>query len=80
MVPRGGTLGLLHGHGLEETLNLTRPVLDDATIDVTSSLSCSSTTCTRHALLLEGLLKWMQALSFLIELGLQLLNLHELCP
>jgi hypothetical protein len=113
--PQGGTLGLLHGHGLEETLNLivgpsglgrrwlrhvaekhssgdnvlaglvedwgfACSVLDDTTIDVVSSLSSSSTTCTRRALPLEGLLKWTQALSFLIELGLQLLNLHELCP
>jgi hypothetical protein len=90
--PRGGTLGLLHGHSLKETSNLiagppglgcrwlrriaekhggsnnvlagsvedwgfTRPVLDDATIDIVSSLSSSSATWTRHALLLEGLLK-----------------------
>jgi hypothetical protein len=33
------------------------PVLDDATIDVASSLSSSSTTCARRALPLEGLLK-----------------------
>jgi hypothetical protein len=32
-------------------------ILDDATIDVTGSLSSSSTTCARHALLLEGLVK-----------------------
>jgi hypothetical protein len=92
MVPRGRTLGLLHGRSLEETLNLiagplglgcrwlrhiaekhgggdnvlagsvedwgfARPILDDATIDVASSLSSSSAMCTRCTLPLEGLLK-----------------------
>jgi hypothetical protein len=90
--PRGGTLSLLHGHGLEETSNLitgppgfgrrwlrhvaekhdggddilaglvedwgfARPVLDDAMIDVMSSLSSPSTLCMRRTLPLEGLLK-----------------------
>jgi hypothetical protein len=92
MVPQIKTLGLLHGHSLEETLNLiagptglggrwlghiakkhyggddilagsiedwgfARPILDDATIDVASSLSSSSAMCARRALSLEGLLK-----------------------
>jgi hypothetical protein len=90
--PRGGTLGLLHGSGLEESSDfitgpmilgvrwlghvtkehggcdnilagsvenrgLTRPILDDATIDVASSLSRTSTMCMCRALMLEGLLK-----------------------
>jgi hypothetical protein len=90
--PRGETLDLLHGSGLEEfsdfilgstglgvrwlrhvtkehggcdhvlassTENrmLDCPVLDNAMIDVASSLSSSSALCACHALLLEGLLK-----------------------
>jgi hypothetical protein len=90
--PRGGTLGLLHGSGLEESSDfitgsmglgvrrlghvakehggcdhilagstenrgLDCPILDDAMIDVTSSLSSSSTVCACRALMLESLLK-----------------------
>jgi hypothetical protein len=90
--PRGRTLGLLHGSGLEESSDfitgstglgvqwlghvtkehggcdhilagstenggLDCPILDDATIDVASSLSSSSAMCACRALLLEGLLK-----------------------
>jgi hypothetical protein len=36
---------------------LDHPVLDDATINVMSSLSSSSAMCARRALLLEGSLK-----------------------
>jgi hypothetical protein len=89
---RGGTLGLLHGSGSEESSDFivgptglgvqwlghvtkkhgdcdnimagstkdrgfARPILDDATIDVASSLSSSSTMCACRALVLEGLLK-----------------------
>jgi hypothetical protein len=90
--PLGGTLGLVHGHSLEESSNLitgpaglggrwlghiaekhggggdvltgsvedwgfARPVLDDATIDVTGSLLSSSAMCARRTLPLEGLLE-----------------------
>jgi hypothetical protein len=90
--PRGRTLGLLHGSGLEESSDfitgstslgvrwlrhvtkehggcdhvlagstenrgLDCPILDDAMIDVASSLSRSSAMCACRALLLEGLLK-----------------------
>jgi hypothetical protein len=90
--PRGGTLGLLHGSGLEESSDfitgptdlgvrwlghvmkdhsgcnnilagsaknrgLACPILDDATIDVVSSLSSSSAVCACRALVLKGLLK-----------------------
>jgi hypothetical protein len=64
--------------GSVEDWGFTRPVLDDVTIDVTSSLSSSSATCARRVLPPEGLLKQAQALSFLIELGLRFLNLLEL--
>jgi hypothetical protein len=40
-----------------EDWGFARPVLDDATIDVTSSLSSSSATCVRRTLPHEGLLK-----------------------
>jgi hypothetical protein len=88
----GGTLGLLHSSGLEESSDfiagptgfevrwlghvmkehgggdqvlagstknrgVDRPILDDATIDVTSSFSSSSAMCACHMLLLEGSLK-----------------------
>jgi hypothetical protein len=43
--------------GSTENQGLDCPILDDATIDVASSLSSSSTMCACHALLLEGLLK-----------------------
>jgi hypothetical protein len=43
--------------GSVEDWGFARPVLDDATIDTASSLSSSSATCTRRALLLKGLLK-----------------------
>jgi hypothetical protein len=43
--------------GSIEDWGFARPVLDDATIDVTSSLSSSSAICARYVLLLEGLLK-----------------------
>jgi hypothetical protein len=90
--PRGRTLGLLHGSGLEkssdfivgptglgvqwlrlvmkehggrdnilassaEDLGFARLILDDATIDIASSFSSSSTVCACHTLVLEGLLK-----------------------
>jgi hypothetical protein len=90
--PQGGTLGLLHGSGLEESSDfitgstglevrwlghvlkehggcdhvlagstenrgLDCPILDDATIDVASSLSSSSAMRASRALMLEGLLK-----------------------
>jgi hypothetical protein len=43
--------------GLTENRGLDCLILDDATIDVVSSLSSSSTMCACHVLLLEGLLK-----------------------
>jgi hypothetical protein len=43
--------------GLVEYWGFARSVLDDATIDVMSSLSSSSARCACHVLLLEGLLK-----------------------
>jgi hypothetical protein len=43
--------------GSVEDWGFTHLVLDDATIDVMSSLSSSFATCTRRTLLLEGLLK-----------------------
>jgi hypothetical protein len=43
--------------GSTENRGLDCPILDDATIDVASSLSSSSAMCTCRALLLEGLLK-----------------------
>jgi hypothetical protein len=43
--------------GPVEDWGFARPILDDATIDVASSLSSSSATCVRRALSLEGLLK-----------------------
>jgi hypothetical protein len=90
--PGGGTLGLLHGSGLEESSDfitgptglevrwlghvtkehgggdhvlagstknrgVDRPILNDAMINVASSLSSSSVMCTCRALLLEGSLK-----------------------
>jgi hypothetical protein len=90
--PRGKTLSLLHGSGLEESLDfitgltglgvrwlrhvtkehggcddvlagstknrgLDCPILNDAMIDVASSLSSSSVMCACSALMLEGLLK-----------------------
>jgi hypothetical protein len=90
--PRGGTLGLLHGSGLEESsdfisgstsievrwlghvmkehgsgdhvlasstenLGVDHPILDDAMIDITRSLSSSSAMCACRVLLLEGSLK-----------------------
>jgi hypothetical protein len=77
--PRGGTFGLLHGSGFEESSDFIAgpiglevrwlrhvtkehggfdcPILDNATIDVVSSLSSSSAMCVCRALLLKGLLK-----------------------
>jgi hypothetical protein len=43
--------------GSTENRGLDCLVLDDATIDVASSLSSSSAVCAGHALMLEGLLK-----------------------
>jgi hypothetical protein len=43
--------------GSTENPGIDRPILDDATINVTSSLSSSSAMCACHALLLEGPLK-----------------------
>jgi hypothetical protein len=43
--------------GSVEDWGFARPVIDDATIDVTGSLSSSSTTYVRRALPLEGLLR-----------------------
>jgi hypothetical protein len=90
--PRGRTLGLQHGSGLEESsdfivgptglgvrwlghvmkehggrdnilaglaedLGFACSILDDATIDIASSLSSSSAVCACRAFVLEGLLK-----------------------
>jgi hypothetical protein len=43
--------------GSTENQGLDCPILDDAMIDVASSLSSSSVVCAGHALMLEGLLK-----------------------
>jgi hypothetical protein len=43
--------------GSTENWGLDCPILDDATIDITSSLSSSSAMCARRTLLLEGSLK-----------------------
>jgi hypothetical protein len=43
--------------GSVEDRGFTRPILDDATIDVASSFSSSSAVCACRALLLEGLPK-----------------------
>jgi hypothetical protein len=43
--------------GSTENWGLDRPILNDAMIDVTSSLSSSSAMCARLAFLLEGSLK-----------------------
>jgi hypothetical protein len=43
--------------GSTENQGVDHPILDDATIDVTSSLSSSSAMCACHTLLLEGSLK-----------------------
>jgi hypothetical protein len=43
--------------GSVEDWGFTHSVLDDATIDIVSSLSSSSATCMRHVLPFEGLLK-----------------------
>jgi hypothetical protein len=40
-----------------EDLGFARLILDDATIDIASSFSSSSTVCACHTLVLEGLLK-----------------------
>jgi hypothetical protein len=72
-LPRGGTLGLLHGSDLEESSNfITGPMglrvrwLGHVTkehggcdniLAITSSLSSSSAVCACRALVLEGLLK-----------------------
>jgi hypothetical protein len=55
MKEHGGCDNILAGSA--ENQGLTCPILDDATIDVASSLSSSSAVCTCHALMLEGLLK-----------------------
>jgi hypothetical protein len=67
--------------GSAEDRGFARPILDDATIDIASSFSSSSTVCACRALLLEGLLKLAQIFSFLIDPILQfmdLLKLHSL--
>jgi hypothetical protein len=51
----GGRDNILAGSA--EDRGLTCPILDDATIDVASSLSSSSAMCACRALMLEGLLK-----------------------
>jgi hypothetical protein len=43
--------------GSTENRGVDRPILNDATIDVTSSFSSSSTMCVCRVLLLEGSLK-----------------------
>jgi hypothetical protein len=43
--------------GSTKSWGLDCPILDDATIDVVSSLSSSSAVCAGHTLMLEGLLK-----------------------
>jgi hypothetical protein len=43
--------------GSAEDLGFACPILDDATIDVVSPLSSSSTVCACRTLVLEGLLK-----------------------
>jgi hypothetical protein len=43
--------------GSTENQGIGCPILDDATVNVTSSLSSSSAVCTCHLLLLKGLLK-----------------------
>jgi hypothetical protein len=43
--------------GSAEDRGLTYPILDDAMIDVVSSLSSSSTVCACRVFVLEGLLK-----------------------
>jgi hypothetical protein len=43
--------------GSTENRGLNHPILDDAMINVTSSLSSSFAVCACHALLLEGSLK-----------------------
>jgi hypothetical protein len=43
--------------GSTENRGLNCPILDDATIDVTSSLSSSSAVCAGRTFMLEGLLK-----------------------
>jgi hypothetical protein len=43
--------------GSTENQGVDHLILDDATIDIMSSLSSSSAMCTCHALLLEGSLK-----------------------
>jgi hypothetical protein len=60
---RLGHIAEKHGDGDDvlagpvEDWGFARPILDDATIDVASSLSSSFATCVRHTLPLEGLLK-----------------------
>jgi hypothetical protein len=65
--------------GSIEDWGFTRLILDDATIDIAGSLSSPSAMCTRRTLPLKGLLKQVQVLLFLVELGLQFLNLLKLC-
>jgi hypothetical protein len=62
-----------------EDWGFAHPILDDATINITSSLSSPSATCACHTLSLKGLLKQAQVLSLLVELSLQFLNLLKLC-
>jgi hypothetical protein len=61
-----------------EDRGFARLILDDATIDVASSISSSFAMYACRMLPLEGLLKQAQAFSLLVELGLQFLNLNEL--
>jgi hypothetical protein len=51
----GGCDNILAGSA--ENRGLACPILDDAMIDVTSSLSSSSTVCACRTLVLKGLLK-----------------------
>jgi hypothetical protein len=51
----GGSNNVLAGS--VEDRGFAHPILDDATIDIASSLLSSSTTCTHRVLPLEGLLK-----------------------
>jgi hypothetical protein len=64
--------------GSPKNRGLDCPILDDATVNVASSLSSSSAVCACHTLLLKGLLKWAQIFSFLVEPVLQLVDLLEL--
>jgi hypothetical protein len=54
-------------------------VVDDAAVFVVCPEACSSIGGSTCPLLLEGLLKLLELLPLLVELGLHLVELHELC-